>query len=176
MSLGPQRLGSGNPSLPVEITSESYINGRSFRTLFDFSESTLPVVLKFVISKDIDLTLATQAIYEGSLSYKVYANGVEGGVFSEIPQYRENNKSNTPVVDSGMAIYTGGSLDVTGINPIDETYLKTSGISNQASTAGAGEASMRGFPATTAYVVIDELGTSNNEPKGIVKYEWSVCK
>lgn len=34
--------------------------------------------------------------------------------------------------------------------------------------------SVRGFPPTVAYVVIDQIPGGNNPPKGLLKYEWEV--
>lgn len=177
MSFGPQQVGFGKPAIPVDITDESYNDGLKFRSLYDFSGASFPLVLKFVITKDIDLTLATQNIYDGSLRYRVFAGGVEGGVFTDIPQYPINNKSGVGVAsDSGMAISVGGTLDVTGVDYSDIIYLKTSGSGAQAETVPAESSSMRGFPATTAYVVIDQIPGGNNSPSGLVKYEWAVSR
>tara|TARA_R110002060_G_scaffold22076_6_gene29961 strand:- start:1049 stop:1579 length:531 start_codon:yes stop_codon:yes gene_type:complete len=172
MSSGPQILGLGRPALPVEITEEAYKDGRKFRTFFDFSDSTFPLVIKFDITNEIDLTLASQSIYDGSMWYRVFAGGVESGTFTPIPQFSLNNKDGVPTVDSGMVVSVGGTVDITGLSPIDETYLKTANGSNRATTVPSGTSSSRGFPITTAYVVIDAISGSA-DPKGLVKYEWS---
>lgn len=161
--------------LKVEAGSTSYQLGNRFRIFHDFSADTMPIVLKFSITKDIDLILAQQSVYEGWLRYRVFVGGVEGGVFTPIQQFRSNNKSTADAgVDSGMAVSTGGTLDTSGATLSDVVYLKTAGATAQSSTVSSGDNSLRGFPATTAYVVIDQIPGGNNPPKGVLKYEWEV--
>ena len=155
--------------------STAYNEGRRFRVFYDFSVSTLPVVVKFAITKNLDLTMASQTVYEGWLRYRVFIGGTEGGTFTPIAQSRVNNKIGIPVgIDSGMAVSAGGTLDLTGAAMTDIIYLKTIGSSNQSSTVSGEVSSVRGFPPTVAYVVIDQIPGGNNPPKGLLKYEWEV--
>tara|TARA_R110000850_G_C9980505_1_gene465953 strand:+ start:189 stop:740 length:552 start_codon:yes stop_codon:yes gene_type:complete len=161
--------------LKVESGALAYDEGRRFRSFLDISNETFPLVIKFEISKDLDLTQATQSIYEGSMQYLVVVGGTEGGVFTPIFQTGENNKSTTPVVaDSGMVISTGGTLNLAGSTILDMVYIKAASTSNRSSTVSVGSGSVRGFPATTAYVVITEIPGENIDPKGVIKYEWEV--
>lgn len=159
----------------VETGSTSYELGSRFRVFHDFSDDAMPIVLKFSITKDIDLISAQQSVYEGWLRYRVFTGGVEGGVFAPIQQFRSNNKSTADIgVDSGMVVSTGGTLDTSSATLSDIVYLKTSGATGQSSTISNGDNTLRGFPATTAYVVIDQIPGGNNPPKGVLKYEWEV--
>jgi hypothetical protein len=161
--------------LKTEDGSTAYDEGRLFRTQYDIlSGETLPLVIKFEISTNINLLSALQDVHDGSMRYRVFSSGIEGGTFTPITVYRANNKTGVPIVDSGLTVSAGGTLDVTGITPIDISYIRTAGASGQTSTVEGLQSRMRGFPPTTAYVVVDQIPTSNKAPEGVLKYEWSI--
>ncbi len=159
----------------VIITDASYDSGKTFRAFYDLTGLTMPVVLKFVINQNINLTLASQEVHDGALRYRVYSGGIEGGTFStSIPTYQTNRKAGVPANNSGVTLTTGGTLDITGQIANDITYVRTSGASGQTSTVSDSSLGTRGFPPTTAYVVIDQIPGSNKSPEGVLKYEWSI--
>lgn len=161
--------------LKTEQGDTAYDEGRKFRAFYDFTGVTMPVVLKFVIDKPINLMLSTQEVHDGALRYRVFTGGVEGGTFSTtIPSLRINNKAGVPIIDSGVTLTTGGTLDVTGQAVNDIVYVRTAGASGQTSTVADTTLSDRGFPPATAYVVVDQIPGGNKSPEGVLKYEWSV--
>lgn len=176
---GPSDLLTSETSYKRRVKTEqgdtAYDEGRKFRAFYDFTGATMPVVLKFVIDKPINLMLSTQEVHDGALRYRVFTGGVEGGTFgTTIPSLRTNNKVGTPVIDSGVTLTTGGTLDVTGQAVNDVVYVRTAGASGQTSTVADSTLSDRGFPPTTAYVVIDQIPSASKSPEGVLKYEWSV--
>jgi len=165
---------TGTRRLKTEQGSTAYDEGRLFRTFYDFTGDTMPVVLKFTITKDANLLSSSQEVHDGSLRYRVYTSGVEGGTFTDLTSYPVNNKTGVVASDSGITVSVGGTLDVSGVEPNDVVYVRTSGASGQTSTVDAITSSSRGFPPTTAYVVIDQIPGGNKSPEGVLKYEWSV--
>lgn len=176
MGNGPQPFLPNGMSDKEVDRMNAYDEGRKFRLTYDISGETLPLVLKFEITKNIDLTLSVQNIYEGALVYKVFVGGVEGGAFTPITSYRTNAKTDAPIVDSGMVVSSGGTLDITGVDYVDISYIKTASQNQRNSTVTGESISDRGYPPTTAYVVIDNIPGDNNDPFGIVEYEWTVSK
>lgn len=168
MALYPNRSGWQSAADPA------YDQGRKFRVFYDFTGKTIPVVLRFVITKPIDLTLSLQEVHDGAMRYRVFTGGVEGGTFTPITPLRVNNKPDVPIVDSGISISVGGTLDITGQEPNEIVYVRTSGASGQTSTVTDSALNTRGFPPTTAYVVIDQIPGGNKPPSGVAKYEWTV--
>lgn len=164
----------GSRGIKASLVDIAYEEGRKFRAFYDFTGKTLPVVLKFVITKSIDLTLSVQEVHDGAMRYRVFTGGVEGGTFTPIASLRVNNKTGVPIVDSGISISVGGTLDITGQEPNDIVYIRTSGASGQTSTVTDSAVSSRGFPPTVAYVVIDQIPGGNKPPSGVAKYEWIV--
>lgn len=165
------------PSLGQQCGSSgdlAYDQGRKFRAFYDFTDKTLPAVIKFDVTKDIDLTLSLQEVHDGALRYRAFLGGVEGGTFTPISPIRLNNKSGVPVVDSGIDISVGGTLNTAGQSPSEVVYIRTSGASGQTATVTDSATSMRGFPVGLVYVVIDQIPGGNNPPSGVAKYEWTV--
>ncbi len=152
----------------------AYDLGRKFRLTYDITGDTLPAVFKFEISKNIDLTLSTQNIYDGAMRFRVFIGGVESGTFNALPSYRTNIKAGVEASDAGLTVSTGGALDVTGVDYVDISYIKTASQNHQNSTVTGESKSTRGYPPTTAYVVIDNIPGDSNDPEGTVSWEWTV--
>lgn len=149
----------------------AYDQGRRFRALMPFALGNGEVkVYRFEFSKDIDLKLATQDVYDGALLYEVYGtDAVQGGVFGQsVDVLRANLKSVAPTPATGTTITTGGTLDISSAKISDVQYLEVS----QKQTIGESQGTMRGFPPTVAYVRISTLG-NGAAPKGVLKYEWT---
>lgn len=159
--------------LRVETGSTAYNEGRAFRAVHEFALGAGEVrVIKFAIAGNIDLRLSRQNVDVGGLDYRVYAGGVEGGTFDQIiPTRRGNNKSGVPIVAPMVTISYGGTLDVTGVDPADIVRLLTANASGQRFTVGGDDGIQRGFPATTAYVVLSTLAGAA-APAGVLHYEW----
>jgi hypothetical protein len=160
------------------LTEKAFDEGLRFRAFYDFTLATSEVrVIKFVITKEINLTFSAQFVDAGGLRYRVYAAGpTEGGTFTTAAEsLKLNNRLNIPVVAPGITILSGGTLDTTGFSPIDQINILTAGASAQRSTVDGTQFSPRGFPVTTAYVVLDTLPTAGNTgaPSGLLKYEWT---
>jgi hypothetical protein len=165
--------------LKVDVGSTAYEDGREFRAYYDFTKLPIPAVLKFVITRNIDLTTSMQEIRKGGMRYRVFLGGVEGGTFSALNTvFSKNSKTGSPVTSAGVTIFTGGTLDVTGIDPIDISYVGASGEVGQTVAVSTNENQPRGFPPTTAYIIIDSdrLPGVAEDPSGIIKYEWTVEK
>ena len=160
------------------LAEKAFDEGLRFRAFYTFALSTNEVrVIKFVINKEINLNFSAQFVDNGGLRYRVFSAGpIEGGVFTDAAQsLRVNNRAGVPIVQPGTIILAGGTLDVTGFTPIDQNNILTAGASAQRSSVDGTQFSPRGFPVTTAYVVLDTLPTSGNTsaPSGLLKYEWT---
>ncbi len=161
-------------SLKVFSERPGYNEGRQFRVDYEFSIDNNDVqVLKFVINDDVDLLLSSVDIDQGGLYYRVFSGGVEGGTFDEnINIYRSNNKTGVPTPISQVSASTGGTLDVSGETPNTTIRIRTANNSAQRSTVGGSIDDMRGFPPTTAYIVMTTLDGSNATCTGTLKIEW----
>jgi hypothetical protein len=163
------------------LTEKAFDDGLRFRAFYDFTLATSEVrVIKFVITKEINLTFSGQFMDSGGLRYRVFAAGpTEGGTFTAAAQsQRMNNRLGVPVFTSGIEILAGGTLDVTGFSPIDQNNILTAGATAQRTTVDGTQFGPRGFPVTTAYVVMDTLSTAGNTtaPSGLLKYEWTTVE
>lgn len=161
----------------IGTTEAAYDEGRRFRAFYEFALASSEVrVLKFLITKDLDLTFSAQFVDDGGLRYRVYGQGpIEGGTFSPAGFVApSNSKTGVPVVDPGLSLWDGGTLDTTGFTPRDVSHILTAGASGQRITVDGQQISLRGFPPTAAYVVLDKLPASVKEPSGLLKYEWTV--
>jgi hypothetical protein len=160
------------------VARQAFDDGLRFRAFYDFTLATNEVrVIKFIITKEVNLTFSGQFLDNGGLRYRVFAPGpIEGGTFTLAAEsLKLNNRLGTPDVAPGITILSGGTLDLTGFSPIDQNNILTAGASAQRSTVDGAQFSPRGFPVTTAYVVLDTLDTAGNvsAPSGLLKYEWT---
>lgn len=169
----PDALLSGD-SLQVVSERPSYKEGREFRMDYEFSlDSGTTRVLKFVINGNIDLNLSNVDVDQGGLYYRVFSDGTEGGTFgTTIPVYRANNKSGIPTPAPIVSVSTGGTLDVTGQEPNTILRIRTANSNAQRNTVGGTLGDMRGFPPTTAYIVMTTLSGVNTTCTGTLKLRW----
>ena len=167
-------------AVEAQTTSDKAFNeGRGYRLNYPF---TIPnggsdIVLKFVVEAPIDLTFSQTEIDQGGILYRVFTSA----------QVTETAPVNTPVdwvypknprvphSGSAITVTTGGTVTTTGDENTTLRIRTASGAGNR-SNAVSGESSKRGFPATTAYVIISQLNGVNTDTTGVLKLEWEVVE
>lgn len=169
----PSELLTGD-SLNVFNERPSYDEGKQFRIDYEFSiDSGETRVIKFEIGSNINLLSSNVDVDQGGLYYRVFAGGVEGGLFNTpITVHRINLKTGAPSPTTSVTVSTGGTLDVTGVTPNTILRVRTANSNAQRNTVGGVLGDMRGFPPTTAYVVITTLTGVNTTCTGTLKLRW----
>lgn len=159
--------------IKTENGDAAFDAGKVFRAFYEINlENAATRVFKFVSTDDAILQHAFIDLDSGGIRYEVYTGGVEGGTFTPIQEYRTNNMSGLAPVTSSIKLYTGGTLDVAGVNPIDLARVRTGGSNQKQPTVGVREDDIRGYPATIAYVVIKSLEGVNGVSTGVIKWQW----
>lgn len=168
------KAGSGqNQSLRVSSSSPAFDEGKIFRAFWELNlESGSIRVFKFEIIGDIILLSSSIDIDDGGIEYRVYAGGVESGTFTPITTYRSNNMSGVGTTTSNVILSTGGQLDVTGVASNDLVRVRAANANSKQSTVGTFVDDERGFPATTAYVVVKPLAGVSGSSTGTIKWLW----
>lgn len=169
----PSELLTGD-SLNVFSERPSYEDGRQFRIDYEFSvDSGDTQVIKFEIGSNINLLLSNIDVDQGGLYYRVFSGGTEGGTFSDaVTVYPANSKSGVATPTPAVTVSTGGTLDITGEEPNTTLRIRTANSNAQRNTVGGVLGDMRGFPSTTAYVVITTLTGVNTTCTGTIKLRW----
>ena len=159
----------------VESGNAAFDEGKIFRAFYPVELDGGAIsrrVFKFVITGDITLLKSEIDIDAGGIDYRVYTSGTESGTFTPITSYRTNGMSGTPTPTSNVTVYTDGTLTVTEGTHNDLIRVRSAGANSKQSTVGISADDMRGFPATTAYVVIKSLDGQNTAAKGVIKWQW----
>ncbi len=167
-------VGTGdNQRIKVDDGNPAFDSGKIFRA---FWELDLPNndtrVFKFTITGDIILLSSSIDIDDGGIEYKVYAGGVESGTFTPMTSFRSNNMSGVDTPASNVTISTGGTLDVTGVPLNDLVRVRAANANSKEATVGTFTDDARGFPATTAYVVVSTLPGVSGTSSGVIKWLW----
>lgn len=164
---------AGFRRLKTENSDSSFDEGNIFRAFWELNLSSGATrVFKFTLSDDVILLSSNIDIDDGGISYEVYSGGVESGVFTPIQEFKTNLTSGTPSNTSNAKISTGGALDVSSAIRTDLTRVLSANANSKQSTVGSIDGDMRGFPATTAYVVIKNLAGVSGSSKGTIKWLW----
>lgn len=160
-------------TIVTSLQSVGYNEGRQFRIDYEFNiASGTPSVLKFEIAGNIDLLSSIADVDDGNLYYRVFSGGVEGGVFDDdITVFRVNNKAGVPTPTGVVIVTTGGTLDITGVEPNTTLRIRTANASGQRETVGGSINDMRGFPVVTAYVYMSVLD-GGGSCTGTLKLRW----
>lgn len=157
----------------VEGGNAAFDEGKIFRSFYQVSlASGVTRVFKFVVSGDVVLLSSNIDIDDGGIEYKVYSGGVESGAFTPLPSFRTNNMSNVGTPTSNVQVFTGGALDTTAATLNDLVRIRAANANSKQATVGALDDDMRGFPATTAYVVIENLDGVSGTSSGVIKWQW----
>lgn len=168
----PSTMKSGN-RLKTENSNAAFDEGKIFRSFYQVSlASGATRVFKFVVSGDVVLLSSNIDIDDGGIEYKVYSGGVESGTFTPLPPFRTNNMSNVGTPGSNVQVFTGGALDTATATLNDLVRIRAANANSKQATVGALDDDMRGFPATTAYVVIKNLAGVSGTSSGVIKWQW----
>lgn len=163
----------GNCSSSQSASETAFNLGRIFRSFYELDlGANETLVFKFEVTGDVVLESSAIDIDAGGIRYAVYSGGVEGGTFDPLTPFKTNNVSGTPAATSNVTISVGGTLDVAGVEPNDVTRVLAANANSKQSTVGVVEGDMRGFPATTAYVVVEALDGVNSSSTGTIKWLW----
>lgn len=157
----------------MSSSSPAFDEGKIFRAFWELNLSSNDTrVFKFVITGDIILLSSSIDIDDGGIEYRVYAGGVESGTFTPVTTYRSNNMSGVGAPASDVTVSTGGQLDTTGFTNTDIVRVRAANANSKQSTVGAFIDDARGFPATTAYVVVKPLAGVSGSTSGTIKWLW----
>ena len=164
----------GNRRLKVEESSTAFEDGRVFRSYHELDIANNETqVFKFTLTGDVVLLSSNIDLDDGGIRYEVYnSDPIESGVFEPIPSYQTNLASGASLNISNVVISTGGEVDVTGLTPNDVTRVLSANANSKQSTVGVIDGDERGFPATTAYVVVSVLDGVSGGAKGTIKWLW----
>ena len=163
----------GARRLKVEGGNSAFDDGKIFRSFWELNlASAATRVFKFSVTGDVILLSSSIDIDDGGIEYKVYAGGAESGVFTPLTAFRSNLMSGVATPASNVIISTGGALDVTGVAVNDIIRVRAANANSKQSTVGSEVDDMRGFPITTAYVVVKNLTGVSGSSTGALKWRW----
>ncbi len=169
----PDDLLAGN-RLRVDVGEAGFYEGRQFRIdyLIDIPSGATRVI-KFETGGDTLLLSSLIDIDDGAIDYSVYAGGVEGGTFGDpVTIWKTNLMSTSPAPEPRAVVTTGGTLDASGVEANTRIRLRTSNSSAQRETVSGIANDLRGFPSTTAYIVMKSLGGAQGAISGTLKLRW----
>lgn len=153
-------------------------DGKDYR--FDYvvqmPQGSEPLVLKFDVQLPINLTLSELNLAEGGVHYEVFAGFqvTETSPFT-IEEQRVFPRNARVSGDSGMQVFSGGAITVTG-EANTNLFVRTASGGGNRQNAVSSEQSKRGFPVTTAYVRMTILDGVNTDVLGTLKLEYEVVE
>jgi len=157
-------------ALFVETIHTGFVEGKEFRSFFDFSLSTGEVkVIKFVSPVPFIIHFQSFNVVEGELEFKSIAGATEAGTFNQaVPIFGKNRSAERPepYYEGQITLNSGGTI-TGGVNS-ETVRLKTSGVSAHASTVGTDVTDVRFLPAGTYYLQFTATGTT----RGVYTLSW----
>lgn len=168
--------GTTKPRIRVDSGQTGFYEGREFRT---FKEYTIPALqtiwIKAVVPINVILQALGMQVDEGHVHLNAYALATETTPFTvNLPVRPANSMSATerpfPFYTPQVTFLDGGVCTTGSAVLLDVLSIKTSGISNQASTQESIVPGDRGVSAGNYYFKIENL--SNSESFLIFKGRW----
>lgn len=170
----------GFERLRVDVGQTGFFEGREFRTFKELNVAgSATYVVQAVVPINIILFAFETNLDSGWLRLGTYVGGTPGGVFAEtLPVFGKNNmtpgtehrKNYSGAIYTPQVVITAGGTH-TGGTELDVTRVKTSGISNQATSVGSVPDDERGVAANTYYFRFLNLSGSD-AITGTVKIRW----
>lgn len=164
-----QHIGNGHHAevqsvlKPDEI---AFYAGREFRTFQEYSiVQGGSYNIKVESTKDTVLYEFGTDVNAGKIKIELVSGGTEGGTFStELPIFRCNTMSFTPVVATGITMTANGTH--TGGTVVDLLYADT----GKTAAASASEDYPQGFAAGTFYIRL--TNQDNQTTTGVFRARW----
>ena len=157
-------------ALFAETAPIGYVEGRQFRTFYDFSLTTAQeVVFKFSSPVDFEILSESVSIIEGEVELKVYRGGTPSGTFNVASTILNQNYSTervSPNYTSQITINSGGTHS--GGIQLECVRLKTSNATAQRQVVGSVGAEKWFFDAGDYYIHIKAISAA----KGVYDLKW----
>lgn len=154
----------------AEIAALGYVEGRQFKSFYDFSLTTAQeVVFKFVSPVDFEIISEWASITEGEIEIKVYKGGTPSGTFnSAAPVIGQNLSTERPLpyYESLVTLASGGTH--TGGTQLETVRVKSANATAFQSSVGALGIEKWFFPADSYYIHIKCITAS----KGVYNLRW----
>lgn len=153
-------LNEGYRRLKVDQGEASYFEGLEFRTFYEYSiASGATLYMKFACATEFQLRYQSITCDDGSVRMAVLSGATPGGSWATQPVIGKNRRSTIiqPPYVSQATFSTGGTSS--GGTTMEVIRLKTASATAQSTTVGHAVDSVRGLPAGTYIMSIQNLGT-----------------
>lgn len=144
--------------LRVDAGQTGFFEGREFRSFLEFSIAAGASVWgKFVSPCDFILWSQRLNVDAGTIRYRAFTPGAEGGVFTALPVIGKNRmvERRSPYYEPRVSLTSGGTHS--GGTQLDAQRVN-GGVGGNSHTALM-EGGERGLPAGTYYVQLENVGT-----------------
>lgn len=173
----------GFQRLRVDEGEPGFWAGRQFAWQYEISLTAGDVqVFRFDIPVDVILLDSQLTVDDGSMYYRVYRADqiTETGAFAtevtgnahplNVTTFSPAYSMQTTAFTDGVSATGGVTIDDDSPYPI--ARVRTSGATAQAFLVGASGGLSRGFPPTSAYVVVGQLPGASGGTKGVVTLKF----